>query len=99
MPVEYKDYALWIGSFEGENFKWKKIRSYNDFDKAYKDFKKFVDTQISYSDDELIEVWSSTRLDIELKEGDKTINWVGISVRQAGKKDDEEEEDSDKTDK
>lgn len=78
MPTEYTHYELWLGSFEGENFKWKKLESFNDFAKAYAAYKKFVDKQLTYSDEELIEVWDSPRLDIELKQEDKIINWVGI---------------------
>lgn len=89
--ADYVKYDLWLGSFEGENFKWKKLKSFNDWSKAYKEYKSFVNEQFRYSDKELFEVWHSTRLDIELKQEDKLLNWVGIYLR---KKDGDDDEDS-----
>ena len=83
--AEYEDYELWLGSFEGENFKWKVIKKFNNFKKAFKAFKEFCDTQQSYSQDELKEVWSSPRLDIELRQGKKMLNWMGLYSRKVDK--------------
>lgn len=83
--ADYEDYELWLGSFEGENFKWKVISKFNDFNKAFKAFKDFCDKQASYSQEELKEVWSSPRLDIELRQGNKMLNWMGLYSRKVDK--------------
>ena len=78
MPKEYVKYELWLGSFEGERFKWKKLETFDDYQEAYSKFKKFVNKQVEYNDAELLDVWESPRLDIELKQGERIIDWVGI---------------------
>ena len=83
--AEYEEYELWLGSFEGENFKWKVIKKFNDFKKAFTAFKEFCDTQQGYSQEELKEVWSSPRLDIELRQGKKMLNWMGLYSRKVDK--------------
>lgn len=83
--AEYEDYELWLGSFEGENFKWKVIKKFNKWGEAFKAFRDFCDTQQSYSQEELKEVWSSPRLDIELRQGKKMLNWMGLYSRKVDK--------------
>lgn len=95
--ADYINYKLDLGTFEGENFKWKTLKTFNSWEKAYSAYKKFINEQMSYTDDELYEVWHSTRLDVELKENDKLINWVGIYLRKKdNKENDEDDEDTTK---
>lgn len=79
--AEYIEYELLFGTFEGENFKWKTLKKFNNFKEAYREYKKFVDKQMSYSVEELLKVWSSGRIDIELRQGTKLLNWVGVYCR------------------
>lgn len=90
--AEYEEYELWLGSFEGENFKWKVVDKYTEFSKAFEAYKKFCNKQMSYTQEELREVWSSPRLDIELRQGKKLLNWLGIYSRKVEKKLEEEDE-------
>lgn len=79
--AEYIEYELLLGTFEGDDFKWKTLKKFNDFKEAYKEYKKYVDKQMSYSVEELLKVWSSGRIDIELRQGTKLLNWAGIYCR------------------
>lgn len=79
--AEYIEYELLFGTFEGENFKWKTLKKFNNFKEAYREYKKFVDKQMSYSVEELLKIWSSGRIDIELRQGTKLLNWVGVYCR------------------
>lgn len=98
--AEFKKYFLWLGTFEKDKFVWKKLKEFNDYDKAYAAYRKFVEEQTEYTDEELIDIWNSPRLDIELKDDqDKLINWVGIYFRKKGRPepdDQDEEEESTK---
>ena len=93
--ADYVKYHLDLGSFEGEEFKRKTMKEFNHREEAYKAYKKFVNEQMSYTDEELYNVWKSTRLDIELKQDNKLINRVGIYLR---RKDTDKDEDEGETD-
>lgn len=100
--ADFLEYEIWLGTFEGENFVWKTIKKFTSFDKAYKFYYDYVNKQSSYTDEELEKIWSSGRLDIELRQGKKLINWHGMYSRRVAdpnfdpykyeKKDDDEEE-------
>ena len=93
--IEYDDFSLWLGSFEGEEFVWKKLKTFTSFEDAYKAYKKFTNEQMQYDSKELLEIWDSARLDIELKQGEKLLNWVGIYSRKTTYLDEDEDEDED----
>ena len=96
--ADFSSYDIYLGSFEGNNFVWKKIKTYNDLDKARKYYQEFCLKQASYTAEELSKVWSSGRIDIELKKDKKLLNWTGMYVR-IGYHADEEEVNEDETEK
>lgn len=79
--AEFVDYEIWLGTFEGEDFVWKTIKKFNSFEKAYAFYHDYIAKQSSYTDEELKKVWSSGRLDVELRQGKKLINWAGFFSR------------------
>lgn len=82
MPNISKQYQLILGTFIDDKFVWHDVGSYDDQAEAYKEYKKYVNEQLKYSDDELVKVWNSGRLDIELRHGNKLLNWTGIYTRE-----------------
>ena len=84
--AEFVDYEIWLGTFEGEDFVWKTVKKLNTFDKH---------KQASYSAEELSKSWGSGRIDIELRQGKKLLNWVGMYYRKAADPDWEPEEEED----
>lgn len=101
MPNISKQYQLILGTFIDDKFVWHDVGSYDDQAEAYKEYKKYVNEQLKYSDDELVKVWNSGRLDIELRRGNKLLNWTGIYTREVPieDKDDKDEDDKDDKDK
>ena len=79
--AEFVEYEIYLGTFEGEDFVWKKIKTYNSFDEAFKFYHEYVMKQASYEDEDLRKVWSSGRIDVELRQGKKLINWAGLFSR------------------
>lgn len=79
--AEFIDYEIWLGTFEGEDFVWKTIKKFNSFDEAAKFFEEYKKKQASYDEEELRKIWGSGRIDIELRQGKKLINWVGMYYR------------------
>lgn len=94
MPNMDKQYQLILGTFIDNKFVWHDVDSFDDIEVAYREFKKYVDSQLKYSDEELLKVWNTGRLDVELRRGNKLLNWVGIYAREVAKeaKEDEDEE-------
>lgn len=76
-------FELWLGTFTKgtDNFKWSKIDSFDDRAKAKDAFHKYVVKQISKSEEETIKDFGSGRIDIELREGSKMINWIGSYIK------------------
>lgn len=85
--AEFVDYEVWLGSFHGETFVWKSLKKFNDFESAYKFYHEYSNKQMTYNDDELKKIWGSARIDVELRQGKKIINWVGIYSRRVAKPD------------
>lgn len=79
--AEFVEYEIWLGTFEGEDFVWKVIKRFNEFDAAYSFYHDYIMKQSKYDDDELKKVWSSGRIDVELRQGKKLINWAGLFSR------------------
>lgn len=92
MPKD-NEIKLVIGTFDEakQNTKWKKLQSFDTKKEGYIAFKDLCKKCVAYTYDELIEIYDSPRLDIELMEGDTMIKWMGIYERE-----DEEEETSEK---
>ena len=80
MAEEIK-FKLEIGTFEKDKFVWKTLKSFSDITKAKKAFRKFCLEQFYYTDEELFKVWKSVRIDVELKQENKLLNWCGIYFR------------------
>lgn len=93
--ADFVDYEIWLGSFEGETWKWKTIKKFNSFEKASAFFEEYKKKQSSYNAEELSKIWGSGRIDIELRQGKKLINWVGMYYRKAANPDWEPDEPSD----
>lgn len=93
MPKMDKQYQLILGTFIDDEFVWHDVDSFDDLEEAYKEFKKYVNSQLKYTDEELIKVWNTGRLDVELRRGNKLLNWVGIYAREVAQeaKEDEDE--------
>jgi len=83
-------YEIYLGTFNDDVFTWYSVKKIKDETEAYKEFKKYVNTQLQYTDEELKKVWDTGRLDIELRKGSKLLNWVGIYSRAVKKLDEEE---------
>lgn len=83
MPKEDKIYRLVVGTFDEKKneTKWHDVEEFDDFDKAQKEFRKYVIEQLKYSDDEFDKVWETPRLDIELLMGETLLNWAGVYAR------------------
>ena len=83
MPKEDKIYRLVVGTFDEKKneTKWHDVEEFDDFDKAQKEFRKYVIEQLKYSDDEFDKVWETPRLDVELLMGETLLNWAGVYAR------------------
>ena len=99
MPDMSKKYQLILGTFIDDEFVWHDVGSYDDLTAAYREYKKYVNEQLKYSDEELVKVWNSGRLDVELRRGNKLLNWVGIYTRETGEDEDDEKDEKAKKDK
>lgn len=88
-PKQQADFSIWLGTFKEEKFIWYIVQEFKDMTSAYKAFKDYVNTQLKYTDEELQQVWDTGRLDIELKQGTKLLNWVGIYSREVVLDDDD----------
>lgn len=95
--ADFVDYEIWLGSFEGDKFVWKTIKKFNDFQKAYNFYLTYVKKQEAYTAEELQKIWSSPRIDIELRQGKKLLNWIGMYNRKVGEDETEEEDEQEKT--
>lgn len=93
MPKMDKQYQLILGTFIDDEFVWHDVDSFDNLEEAYRGFKKYVNSQLKYTDEELIKVWNTGRLDVELRRGNKLLNWVGIYAREVAQeaKEDEDE--------
>ena len=89
-------YEIYLGTFIDDAFTWYSIKKFKDPTQAYKEFKKYVNTQLKYTDEELQQVWDTGRLDIELRQGNKLLNWVGIYSREVKDLSKEEEKEAEK---
>lgn len=89
-------YEIYLGTFIDDAFTWYSIKKFKDPTQAYKEFKKYVNTQLKYTDEELQQVWDTGRLDIELRQGNKLLNWVGIYSREVKDLSKEEEKEVEK---
>ena len=59
MPKMDKQYQLILGTFIDNKFVWHDVDSYDDIEVAYREFKKYVNSQLKYSDEELLKVWNT----------------------------------------
>lgn len=86
-------YRLILGTFIDNKFVWHDVASFETLSEAYREYKKYVNEQLKYTDEELVKVWNTGRLDIELLQGRRLLNWAGIYVREAVAAEEEEETD------
>lgn len=91
-------YEIYLGTFIDNTFTWYSVKQIKNLTEAYKEFKSYVNTQLKYTDEELQQVWDTGRLDIELRQGSKLLNWVGIYSREVKPLDKKEEKQVEKGD-
>lgn len=86
--------AIYIGTFseKKQDTVWKKTQSFKSMKEGYIAFKDLCKKCAAYSYDELMEIYSSPRLDIELMQGDKMVKWMGIYEKQLEEDEKENEE-------
>lgn len=92
MPKD-NEIKLVIGTFDEklQNTKWKKIDTFKTKKEGYIAFKDLCKKCVAYTYEELMEIYNSPRLDIELMEGDTMIKWMGIYEREIEEEVSEEE--------
>ena len=83
--ADFVQYEVMLGTFEGEDFIWKQIYKSDNFDKAYNFYHKYTNKQMSYTDEELKKIWNSGRVDVELRQGKKLLNWIGMYSRKVSR--------------
>lgn len=71
-------FEIWLGTFDKEDFIWKTLKEFDKFDDAYKYFKDFSVKALELDVATFEKEYGSGRLDIELRQGEKRIDWVGI---------------------
>lgn len=79
--ADFVNYEVMLGTFEGEDFIWKSVYKSDNFEKAYDFYHKYANKQMSYTDEQLKKIWKSGRVDVELRQGKKLLNWVGMYSR------------------
>lgn len=89
-------YEIYLGTFLDNTFTWYSVKKLKNLNEAYKEYKKYVNTQLKYTDEELKKVWDTGRLDIELRQGNKLLNWVGIYSREVKALSEKEEKEVEK---
>ncbi len=85
--------ALYIGTFDEkkQDTKWKIIKTFKSKKEGYISFKDLCKKCAAYTYEELMEIYNSPRLDIELKEGDTLLKWMGIYEKQISEDEEKEE--------
>lgn len=91
--IEYVDFEIYLGTFNDNEFTWHRISKHKDFEQAYKEFKKYTNKQLQYTEEDLKKVWDTGRIDIELRYGNKLLNWVGIYSREVSLMEPEKDKD------
>ena len=88
------DIRLMLGTFDEakQDTKWKTLKTFKTMKEGYIAFKDLCKKCVAYTYEELIEIYDSPRLDIELMEGDKMMKWMGVYEREIVEEEKEEEE-------
>lgn len=86
-----KRFSLYFGSFDKEDFVWKVLSTHETFDDCYREYHKLCVKCIGMDLDELYDTYKSTRIDIEIRDGEKRLTWTGIYNRRVDKSSIEEE--------
>ena len=86
--------ALMIGTFDQvkQDTKWKTIQTFKTTKEGYIAFKDLCKKCVAYTFEELIEIYDSPRLDIELMQGDNMLKWMGIYEKEIADEESEEDE-------
>lgn len=90
-------FKVLLGTFIDNAFIWHTVNEYDNLKDAYIGFKKYVNSQLQYTDEELKKVWDTGRLDVELLQGNKLLNWVGIYARETTPLSEKEEKEVEET--
>lgn len=79
-----KAYKIIVGTYADKTgkFTWHDVSEHDDLDEAYKKYNAYVIDQIKYTEEELLKVWKTDRLDVELVSGNRLIKWVGLYNRE-----------------
>ena len=88
-----KGIAIYIGTFDvgKQDTVWKKTKTFKALKEGYIAFKDLCKKCAAYSYEELMEIYSSPRLDIKLMDDNKMIKWMGIYEKQIEEEVEEEE--------
>ena len=89
-----KGIYITIGVFnvETQSQDWKVDSRYKTQKEGYVAFKELCKKIAAYTYEELVEVYNTPRLDVELMEGDTLIKWFGIYEKPIKETESEEEE-------
>ena len=92
MPKENK-IVLIIGTFDQDkqDTKWKELQTFKTTKEGYIAFKDLCKKCVAYTYEELIEIYDSPRLDIELMQGDNMLKWMGVYEKELYDEESEEE--------
>ena len=95
-PKNKNEIALYIGTFdiEKQDTKWKKIQTFKKLKEGYIAFKDLCKKCVGYTYEELLEIYNSPRLDIELMQGDKKLKWMGVYEKELEEEDEESEQET-----
>jgi len=93
-PKAKNEIALYIGTFdiEKQDTKWKKIQTFKKLKEGYIAFKDLCKKCVGYTYEELLEIYNSPRLDIELMQGDKKLKWMGVYEKELEEEEETEQE-------
>ena len=88
-----KGIAIYIGIFDidKQDTVWKKTNTFKTLKEGYIAFKDLCKKCAAYSYEELMEIYSTPRLDIKLMDDNKMIKWMGIYEKQIEEEVEEEE--------
>lgn len=91
--------AIYIGIFDPKKNKtnWKKESVHKTQKEGYIAFKELCKKYAAYTYEELMEIFDTPRLDVELLKGDNLIKWFGIYEKDIDEEEIEEAEETTET--
>ena len=86
--------ALYVGIFniQKQDTTWKKVQTFKTMKEGYIAFKDLCKKCVGYTYEELLEIYNSPRLDIELMKGQEKLKWMGVYEKELDDEESENEE-------